>query len=1019
MKDLKQGCSWTILALDLGTSSVGWALFSIDGHGEPIELLDLGVRHFEEVVVPKSGELKNLKRRQARGMRKNLRRRRQRRDNLLNALRSAGLAPEGAKPYAESEKATHEPDRLRATGVSERLELHEIGRALFHLARRRGFKSNRGAKLASIQSEPEVAEMLASAEEAEPGEAQTEEQQEEGKVLEEIKLLREQLGKQTLGQFLWSELEAGRKVRGRHADRAMYEDEFERLWRAQAAFHPGVFTEELKSRIHYAIFHQRPLKVQKFLKTTCTLEPTKVRAERAQLVAQRFRYWQDLCNILLTHLATGERRPLTLDEKLILAGKLETQASMKWSAIRKALKLSPSWEFNLERAKHGELKGNGTAARLAGRSPELWAALDDCGKEGLVEMLLTIDDRGKLYRALRKKYDIEPGAAYRLATLELEAGTASLSSRAMRKILPFMESGFSRIEAQIKAGYEPWEDEIQPVAKLANAPGTKEIPSPRVRKALGQVRKVVNAIAAEYGRPAIIRIEMARDLSLTKDEKKGRDKANKELQKLNREAEEWYLGQGVERPSREAKIWYRLAKQCGWVCPYTGQAIPQEAASSSRFQIEHIVPFVLSIDDSFNNLTLCEAETNRKKGNRTPYQAFGNTPEWPNMVARAGQWKGFGTGHKKRLFRQQVLPDEEKMAERQLNETRWICKAAAAYLGPICGEVQATKGQATAMLRKHWGLMTTLHDAEEKTRDDLRHHAVDAVAIAFTSRSVFQKATKARKRAVEGGSEVDLTVRPLSDETVPPAPAWLHGQVAARLESMVVSHEPTRGIQDAFHKETAMGLRSPAEGLYHFRKPLASMTEGELKSIVDPGIRRLALEAFQQAGRDSAKAFAEGLDLGTSTARRARITKAVPKAPMLGLPKEAPHKFFELGNNHHVEIFEQESTGKRQGRWISTLEAATRVRQERRPLVDTTPPAPGWRFVMWLAANDVVRVDDDPRGFFRVQKSSNNKIVFRAIRASGVDNDDDRLMKSPNTLNAVKVSVDALGRVRELPEGVV
>jgi hypothetical protein len=56
----------TVLGLDLGTSSVGWALFEADDNGLPINLIDLGVRHFEEVVEPKSKLPKNANRRQAR-----------------------------------------------------------------------------------------------------------------------------------------------------------------------------------------------------------------------------------------------------------------------------------------------------------------------------------------------------------------------------------------------------------------------------------------------------------------------------------------------------------------------------------------------------------------------------------------------------------------------------------------------------------------------------------------------------------------------------------------------------------------------------------------------------------------------------------------------------------------------------------------------------------------------------------------------------------------------------------------
>jgi len=355
------------------------------------------------------------------------------------------------------------------------------------------------------------------------------------------------------------------------------------------------------------------------------------------------------------------------------------------------------------------------------------------------------------------------------------------------------------------------------------------------------------------------------------------------------------------------------------------------------------------------------------------------------------------------------------MKERQLNETRHICRLAAQYLRPVCGQVQVTKGQATAMVRSHWGLMKAMSGSSAKTRDDLRHHAVDAVAVAFTSLSLFNQVTRIRKAAM---------IDPLSDQTVPPAPVWLHHQLKERLRTVVISHEATRAITDAFHKETAMGLRNRAEGVYHFRKPLVAMTEGEIREIVDPKVRALAIEAFEASERNAKLAFANGLRIGKKDATRARIAKKLPKSPMMAVPKAAPEKYFELGNNHHVEIFENEE-GKRKARYVTTLEAAERVRPRRgqraTPIVDTTPPAPGWRFVTWLAPNDMIRVPDDDREFFRLESiwATNNRLCFRHHIAATQNDNDQRLLKSTSLLSFVKLEVDPIGRVREVREGVV
>jgi hypothetical protein len=199
------------------------------------------------------------------------------------------------------------------------------------------------------------------------------------------------------------------------------------------------------------------------------------------------------------------------------------------------------------------------------------------------------------------------------------------------------------------------------------------------------------------------------------------------------------------------------------------------------------------------------------------------------------------------------------------------------------------------------------------------------------------------------------------------------------------------------------------------------MTEGELREIVDPKVRALALEAFAASGKN---AFTHGLRVGDTTAERARITKRLPKSPMMAVPRDAPERFYELGNNHHVEIFETDD-GKRKARYVTTVQAAKRVRPPKgarvQPIVDTTPPATGWRFVTWLAPNDMIRVPDDDREYFRLESiwSTTNQLCFRQHLAGTQQDNAQRLLKSVGALDAVKVEVDPIGRVREIREGVV
>jgi hypothetical protein len=284
---------------------------------------------------------------------------------------------------------------------------------------------------------------------------------------------------------------------------------------------------------------------------------------------------------------------------------------------------------------------------------------------------------------------------------------------------------------------------------------------------------------------------------------------------------------------------------------------------------------------------------------------------------------------------------------------------------------------------------------------------------------------------------------------------------------MVVSHETTRQISGALHEETAYGKRK--DKTFHVRKPLEVLKAGQIKSIVDPKLRKavLGLVCTVDDDKNSEKdrlndginsekdrlndginsekdRLKDGVKIGDTTARRARIVARIKKAETLPVPKNDPTRFYQLGNNHHVVIFEspddkspddekrkgnkrRKGNKKREGRFVSMLEAAQRVRprpdDQKRPLVDTTPPYPGWRFVMWLCKNDTVQMDGK---LYRVQKldPSGKRVYLMAATAGTVKNNSEQQGKAENSrgwtvnkLRCTKLEVDPIGRVREVPEG--
>ena len=233
----------TVLGLDIGTNSIGWALIEYAADGDrllkPASLVGAGVRVFPQGVDDKTQESRNLKRREARSARRVHHRRNQRVYDLKSALQEKGLLPSGKDDMEILMRKN--PYALRAAGLDNKLEPFEFGRAVYHLGHRRGFKSNRkdAAKKAK-----------------------------EGKEIKEaVSMLREGIKSKecrTLGEYLNKKLSegAGNPIRGHYSEygmpeRSMCEEEFNMLWKSQSKYHPGMLTDELRSKIHNVIFFQR------------------------------------------------------------------------------------------------------------------------------------------------------------------------------------------------------------------------------------------------------------------------------------------------------------------------------------------------------------------------------------------------------------------------------------------------------------------------------------------------------------------------------------------------------------------------------------------------------------------------------------------------------------------------------------------------------------------------------------------------------------------------------------------
>ena len=446
-----------VLGVDLGTNSVGWSIIGLVD-GEPANLIRAGVRVFEAGMEGdiQSGQeqSKNLKRREARLHRRQIWRRARRLTRTFNLLRKFGLLPSGdASTPEERQDFINELDQtirdsswfqskassgtypepqqtlpyiLRAAALDEPLEPNFLGRALFHLAQRRGFLSNRIKSAKKDDDEGTVKEGIS-----------------------ELRQAMEETHARTLGEYFAHISPTERRIRGRWTARSMYEDEFEKIWAAQGPHQPTLLTDERKKELRQALFFQRPLWLDPNVIGRCELEPEEHRAPAYSLLAQRFRLLQTVNNLRVLPPGQPERDP-SPDERKNLIGDLEAKGDRTFAQIRK-LPGFKKCEFNLERGGEKRLVGNRTSADFQAVFGDRWSTMSPEERDSAVEYVHAFQRPDKLADAASKKWGLSDEAAERLAEVSLEPDYMSLSRKAIKRLLPLLEEGvpYARARRQL------------------------------------------------------------------------------------------------------------------------------------------------------------------------------------------------------------------------------------------------------------------------------------------------------------------------------------------------------------------------------------------------------------------------------------------------------------------------------------------------------------------------------------------------------------------------------------------
>ena len=966
------------LALDLGSTSLGWAMIRLTATDQPCAVVKAGVRIFSDGRNPKDGSSLAVTRRDARSMRR-------RRDRLLKrkARMLRSLIEHGFFSADESQRkalVTLNPYELRAKGLDAALTPAEFGRALFHVNQRRGFKSNRKTDKKDSDS---------------------------GALKTAISRLRESLKTEncrSVGEWLHKRDAGGLTVRARYRqdkvvkddgktridksydlyiDRAMISDEFDALWKKQAELDPILFHEAARSDLKDVLLHQRPLKPVK--PGRCTLMPDEERAPFALPSTQRFRMYQEVNNLRILRPGLREQS-LTLAQRDDLIKALEANSKRTFTQIKTLLKTGGAVQFNFEDPKRQELKGNVTSAILSKDDCYgiEWFMFDEAKQDEIVLQLVKEENEAKLVRWLQEQTGIDENRAERIANVGLPEGYGSLCAKALGRILPELRRDMLTYDKAVLAAGFDHHSNISPSATgeiLDALPyygkylqrhvgfGTNDpkdndekrygkIANPTVHIGLNQTRLVVNALIKKYGHPSEVIVEVARELKQSKDQRDEESKRQADNQRRNtriRLAVSATLNISVERVKaadiQKVILWEELSfDPADRRCPYSGVQIGVTALLSEQVEIEHILPFSETLDDSLNNKTVALRQANRVKGNRSPWKAFGEQPvvgfDYAGILARAEQMPK----NKRYRFGQdgykQWLKEDAGFLPRALNDTRHMSKVAREYLSLICPQnTRVIPGRMTAMLRAKFGLNDVLGVNGVKNRNDHRHHAVDACVIAVTDQGLLQRFASASASAREMQLNRLVENMPLPWESY-------RAHVQRAVANIWVSHKPDHGHEGAMHNDTAYGLLGGGRVSVH------KTVDGQRQRFED----NLKVIEFT-----SAKA----------AARHGVLPNGDPR----------PYKGYKGDSNYCIDIVRNDK-GKWEGEVISTFEAYQLVRAYGvARLRDQRQSARGKPLVMRLVLDDTVRleVDDIPRTMRVATLSGNGQIFMTDTQEANVD----------------------------------
>ncbi len=747
------------IGLDIGIASVGYSVIE----SRSGKIVELGARIFEA-----RNSDNNKERREFRGGRRLIRRRKTRLDDAKRYLDDKGF---------ENDKSLINvcPYALRVKGLTEELSKPEIRKVILHILKKRGvsYLSSEDLDTSSVNNKDSfkqaVTKNLRQLDDKTPGQIQYERLKDNGRVKTGIN----QNGQYQLNVF----------------DVASYANELKIILEIQKQYHQEIDDEFLDFFIKDSyredaglIYRKRPYydgpgnaaqnstygrwanykedgkPAENIFDQLIGKDFTgKIRASNLGPSAQKFNLLNDLNNLRIT---TREEEKLTFEEKQEILELLENDRPKTFGPrnIAKMLKVDiediKGWRLNNKEKPEIHTMKEYNDMRLILESGGFNIKEIDLNHIEEIASLITLNTEREAFElSLNNEIDdnLKEFLVENFAELRKcrpNNSWHSFSKENLQRLITELEytsdeqnTILERLGLKFDLRSKYSDRDTLPIQEVL-----EEIYNPTVSKSVRQTFRVFNALVKKYGKENIdyVTIEMPRDKN--EDDQK---KTIREIQKVNKnrkdKSKEYFLKKSgwsnekfeekLRTSRRFASKLYYFYEQDG-LCAYTGQPILPEDLLSERVEVDHIIPLSVSLDDSINNKVLVTSEANQKKGQRSPYDAF-MSGDFSNYRTY-DEYKAWVLSNKYKKYKQALLLEERnifdpeianKFKQRNLNDTRYasrvVLNAVQSFFYRTDTKTRVVNGAFTHTLRKKWNLA-------DKDRETHHHHAIDATLIAVT-----------------------------------------------------------------------------------------------------------------------------------------------------------------------------------------------------------------------------------------------------------------------------------------------